>query len=116
LNQIEIVTNLKTLQIQANQIFQRTLLILNRTLMILYLLSGDDTLSGFLHEKQVYISFITELELIGYPDITGKEQKQITNFLKDCAIIEINDDIKSIYVELRRKYHCNIFRPSFNNC
>ncbi len=74
------------------------------TNIILYLLSGDETLSGFLQQKQVYVSVLTELELIGYPDITIEERQQITNFLKDCTIIEINDDIKSIYVELRIRY------------
>jgi predicted nucleic acid-binding protein len=47
-------------------------LVLN-TNIVLYLLSGDKTLADFLQDKQGYISVITELELIGYPDITTRE-------------------------------------------
>ena len=43
------------------------------TNIVLYLLSGDKTLANFLQDKQGYVSVITELELIGYPDITTRE-------------------------------------------
>ena len=43
------------------------------------------------------------MELIGYPDITTKELQQVRNFLEDCTIIELNEDIKSIYINLRKK-------------
>ena len=74
------------------------------TNIILYLLGGDTTLSSFLQEKEGYISIITELELIGYPEINEKELNNIKRFLEDCIIININDDIKKTYTALRRKY------------
>ena len=67
-------------------------------------LGGDDTLAEFLQDKKGYVSVITELELIGYQQITAKEQNQINNFLEECSIIDINEDIKRIYVQLRKKY------------
>jgi hypothetical protein len=74
------------------------------TNIILYLLGGDDTLAEFLQDKKGYVSILTELELIGYQKITAKEQNQITNFLDACTVIDINEDIKKIYVRLRKKY------------
>lgn len=74
------------------------------TNIVLYLLSGDTTIANFLNGKEIYISVITELELIGYPSITQKELSQIRNFLKDCTIVAINDELKDIYVSIRRKY------------
>jgi predicted nucleic acid-binding protein len=74
------------------------------TNIILYLLSGDETLSEFLQDKKGYVSVITELELIGYQQITVKEQLQINSFLLDCTVIDINEEIKTIYVQLRKKY------------
>ena len=38
------------------------------TNIVLYLLAGDKTVAEFLQDKQGYVSVITELELIGYPD------------------------------------------------
>ncbi len=74
------------------------------TNIILYLLSGDETLSEFLQDKKGYVSVITELELIGYQKISAKEQNQIKSFLEDCTVIDINEEIKNTYVQLRKKY------------
>ena len=39
--------------------------ILADTNIIIYLLQGDNTLEDILQGKQLYVSFITELELLG---------------------------------------------------
>lgn len=36
------------------------------TNIVLYLLSGDKTVADILFEKTVFISFVTELELLGF--------------------------------------------------
>ena len=45
------------------------------TNIVLYLLNGDQTLATLLNNKQVYISIITELELLGYNGLTNEEEK-----------------------------------------
>jgi predicted nucleic acid-binding protein len=75
---------------------------------ILYMLGGDITLSEFLFEKQLYISIITEMELLSYKNITIKEQKIITTFLKELIVININDDIKANTIELKKKFHLKL--------
>ena len=82
--------------------------ILVDTNIILYLLNGSDTLEKVLQGKDVYISFITELELIGFRNITSKEEQQIATLIKDCSIIPLNNHIKEKYVELRKKYHLKL--------
>ena len=61
---------------------------------VLYLLNGDETLADFLFEKQLYISIITEIELLSYKKITAKEQKQIQGFINELEILNINQAIK----------------------
>ena len=51
------------------------------TNIILYVLDGDETLSKFLDGRQLYISFITELELLGYQGLTKSERKVIKEFV-----------------------------------
>ena len=75
---------------------------------ILYMLGGDITLSEFLFEKQLYISIITEMELLSYKNITIKEQKIITTFLKELIVININDNIKANTIELKKKFHLKL--------
>lgn len=72
------------------------------TNIVLSLLGGDITLSNFLFDKELYISFITEMELLSYKQITIKEQKAIKQFIKELAIININDTIKTKAITLRK--------------
>lgn len=78
--------------------------ILVDTNILLYLLKGNDTIVEMLQGKAPFISFITELELIGYRDITDKEEKEVVALLNDCIVISLNDRIKEKYIELRKKY------------
>ncbi len=72
------------------------------TNIILYLLSGDDTIADFLNDKTIFISFVTELELLGYQEINPEELIKIKNLLEDSTIIDINSDIKKIVIEFRK--------------
>lgn len=78
--------------------------ILIDTNIALYLLNGSEALANMLQGKDVYISFITELELIGYKNITESEEKRIAELIDDCSIIALNNSIKHRYKEIRRNY------------
>lgn len=78
------------------------------TNIILYLLGGDETLARFLNQKKLYISIITELELLGYSGITKKEEKVITEFLTQCKIISITNSIKEETVRVRKTYNTKL--------
>jgi hypothetical protein len=43
------------------------------TNIVLYLLSGDKTVADLLNDRTIFLSFVTELELLGYKDITPDE-------------------------------------------
>lgn len=72
------------------------------TNIALYLLNGDETIAKLLHEKAIFISFITELELLGYKYISKEEINRIEDFLKEVTIVDINSEIKKIVIELRK--------------
>ncbi|MBI3134502.1 MAG: type II toxin-antitoxin system VapC family toxin [Bacteroidetes bacterium] len=74
------------------------------TNIILYLLNGDETLAEFLNGRQIYISFITELELLGYPGLREKDRKIIQSFLGQCKITDLNKTIKEEVIRLRSVY------------
>ena len=78
------------------------------TNIILYLLGGDQTLANFLNQKQLYISIITELELLGYQGITKKEEKVITEFLAQCKVITINNSIKDETIRIRKTHNTKL--------
>jgi predicted nucleic acid-binding protein len=73
------------------------------TNIALYLLQGDETIADVLNNKDVYISFISELELLGYQNITDIEKDRIKDFLSDCIVVDLNEAIKKITIELKQK-------------
>lgn len=74
------------------------------TNIVLYLLSGDRTVADLLSEKSIYISFVTELELLGYKGLNHEESNQIEAFLNNVTIIDINSELKKLVIGLRRSY------------
>jgi len=78
------------------------------TNIILYVLDGDETLSNFLDGRQLYISFITELELLGYHGLTKSERKVIKEFIGQCKVVNINKMIKEEVIRLRTLYNTKL--------
>ena len=67
--------------------------------IILYLLNGDETLIPILEEKELYISFITQLEVLSYPGISNIEVKRVQEFINECVIVEMSPYIKEYTIK-----------------
>ena len=65
------------------------------TNVIIYILSGNESLAEMIHSKIVYLSVISELELLSFPGLTRNEEFIINSFLDGMTILDINDAIKS---------------------
>jgi predicted nucleic acid-binding protein len=72
------------------------------TNIALYLLAGDQKLSSLLFQKKLYLSFISQLELLGFKGITTKQHTEISKFIQACIVIDINEEIKTEVISLRR--------------
>ncbi|MGD1957980.1 MAG: type II toxin-antitoxin system VapC family toxin [Fulvivirga sp.] len=72
------------------------------TNIVLYLLSGDEVLSNLLYNRKLYLSFVTQLELLGYQGITKQEEQEVKRFLEDCIIIDINNQIKEEVINIKQ--------------
>jgi predicted nucleic acid-binding protein len=78
------------------------------TNIALYLLAGDKTLAKLLNEKNLYLSFVTQLELLGFKGIAKKEERTIRDFIDQCTVIDINNRIKEQVIELRKSYQVKL--------
>jgi hypothetical protein len=76
--------------------------------IVLYLLNGEETLVPLLEDKQLYLSFITQLELLSFPEISGSEINKIENFIQECIIIEMATLIKEYTINLRKKFYLKL--------
>ena len=78
------------------------------TNIVLYYLNGEKSLFPVLEERQLYLSFITQLELLSFHGITGTETEAINGFFNECTIIDITSRIKELTIELRKKYRLKL--------
>ncbi|MCU7693808.1 type II toxin-antitoxin system VapC family toxin [Haoranjiania flava] len=73
------------------------------TNIILYLLNGNKAIAQILEGRDIYISFITEIELLSYSEFNEEEESIITGLLKSCKIVDINSQIKTATISIRKK-------------
>ena len=74
------------------------------TNIILYLFNGDERISEILSGKQLYISFITELEILSFKEISKSGLQKAEQFLSQCKVVDINEEIKKKSVEIRKAF------------
>jgi hypothetical protein len=65
---------------------------------------GSQKIFSALEGKEIFISFITELELYSYPALKQTEEKSIDFFLGKTTILDITKDIKAKAIQIRKKY------------
>ena len=82
--------------------------ILVDTNIILYLMSGDRTIIPLLLNKNLYVSFITQLEMLSYKGLKRGDLVKIKKFLSECTIMDVNSVIKEYTIDVRKKYSLKI--------
>lgn len=61
------------------------------TNILIYFLKGESTVVEFLKDKEIFISFITELELLVFPTNNISEETLIKSLIANCRIIQFNE-------------------------
>lgn len=65
-------------------------------------MKGESTIVDFLKDKEIFISFITELELLVFPTNNSSEENLIKSLIANCRVIQYNEEIKKLTIEIRR--------------
>ena len=77
------------------------------TNILIYLLQGDLKIAELIDNKTFTISFITELELLSIP-MNSVQNRKIKALLKECYILNINEEIKNHTIDFRNKYNIKL--------
>ncbi len=75
---------------------------------VLYILAGDESLAQLLFGELLFISIISEIELLSYKNIIQSEQHQIQKFLKEFQICGLDKEIKEQSILVRRTYNLKL--------
>lgn len=77
------------------------------TNFLVYVHEGNDKVLPFLN--YIFgVSFITEVELLGFKGITKVEEAKLKQLINDSFVIEWNSKIKEKTIELRKKYNIKL--------
>lgn len=78
------------------------------TNIIIYILNGNKELADQVHGRYTYLSFVSELELLSFPEISHKEEFVIRSFISDMNLVEMNAAIKRDTIRLRKTYRLKL--------
>lgn len=71
---------------------------------VMYLLNNDLSATQIVDKKSTAVSFVTEIELLGWPNITLIETKAIKDFINECYYYDYSEVIKNRCIEIRKNY------------
>lgn len=74
---------------------------------LIYLLSGNECMRPYLGAR-FFVSCITEMELLSYPDIKPADEAMAKELLACCAPVELSQEIKEGAIALRRQYRLRL--------
>ncbi|WP_207491496.1 type II toxin-antitoxin system VapC family toxin [Aridibaculum aurantiacum] len=78
------------------------------TNIISYYIEGNEEARAFLEESFIYISFITELELLSIPTLPANKLDQVHELLQTFKIFQFSPAIKELTISYKRDFKLKI--------
>ncbi len=75
------------------------------TNIVIYALKEVPHIKRLLDKRSIYVSFVTEIELLSYPKNTSADVQMIEIFLDSSYILEYSIPVKKTVIEIRKKYN-----------
>lgn len=76
--------------------------------ILLYLLKGNKDATQILQDKEVFVSFITELEILSFPKISEEETSAILEVMNQFTVVDYNFRIKNETLRLRKLFNLKL--------
>jgi len=74
------------------------------TSLIINLFNGVKDVQELIADRSLFVSVISEIEVLSFPDLTMKDTLLIKDFLSECYIVDIEPVIKDITIKIRSKF------------
>ena len=78
------------------------------TSLLVNFFNGVDISKKVMQGQHIWISCITEIELLSYSGLSENEDKLIRSFLNECSIIDLYPSIKELTITFRKKQKLKI--------
>ena len=73
------------------------------TSLLVNFFNGIEPAGKILKEQHVWVSAITEIELLSYSELKKQQTVIIRSFLEECTVTELSPVIRNIAIEVRKK-------------
>lgn len=74
------------------------------TSIIINLFNGVNEVRELINNRNLFVSIISEIEVLSFPNITQKDSALLKDFLSQCHIVDIEPAIKEITISIRSRY------------
>jgi|SRR5437588_4286413 len=74
------------------------------TSLIINLFNGIKEVQELITDRDLFVSIISEIEVLSFPNITSKDSALLKHFLSECYIVDIEPQIKEITIAIRAKF------------
>jgi predicted nucleic acid-binding protein len=74
------------------------------TSLIINLFNGIEEVQELITDRNLFVSIISEIEVLSFPNITTKDSKLLKSFLSECYIVDIEPAIKEITIDIRSRF------------
>ena len=74
------------------------------TNVFIRLFEGDADVAEYLQGKHLFVSIITEMELLGFHGISDADKQFYRMVLDDCSLLELSQPIKEKTILLKQQY------------
>ena len=78
------------------------------TSLIINLFNGNTLARDVIHQRQLWLSCITEIELLSFPKLSTPEKQLLNKFLDECVILDLTKTIRDATIEIRSRYQLKI--------
>jgi predicted nucleic acid-binding protein len=74
------------------------------TSLLVNFFNGVEPARKVLSNSKIWVSVITEMELLSYPPLSKKDATLLRSFLDECIITELTKPIRDITVHVRKNH------------
>jgi len=74
------------------------------TSLIINLFNGVKEVQELIINRNLFVSIISEIEVLSFPNITPKDSQLLKSFLSECYIVDIEPAIKDITIDIRSRF------------
>lgn len=78
------------------------------TNIVVSLFEGDANLGSLLQNVEAYLSFASEIELLGSKHVNPEDQNWVDTFLEECYVVEVDFGVKELAAYIQWHYNLNL--------